>query len=98
MKSTKLNEEILDELAVLFKVFGDSTRLTILSELMDNEMCVGDLAEKIDMNQSAVSHQLATLKQARLVKVRREGKSIFYSIADDHVYTIIRMGVDHIIE
>ena len=98
MKSTKLNEEILDELAGLFKVFGDSTRLTILSELMDNEMCVGDLAEKIDMNQSAVSHQLATLKQARLVKVRREGKSIFYSIADDHVYTIIRMGVDHIIE
>ncbi len=91
-------EEILYELAELFKVFGDSTRIRILYVLFENELCVGDIAELLNMSQSSVSHQLRILKDAKLVKFRREGKSIFYALDDDHVYHIIEMGMEHVEE
>ena len=91
-------EEELYDLAELFKVFGDSTRLRILFVLFEAEVCVCDLAEVLHMTQSAVSHQLKILKQAKLVSARREGKSVFYSLADDHVRTIIAQGREHIEE
>ena len=91
-------EEILYDLAELFKVFGDSTRIRILFVLFEAEVCVCDLAKVLNMTQSAISHQLRILKQNKLVKSRREGKSIFYSLADDHVRTIINQGRDHIEE
>lgn len=91
-------EEELYDLAELFKVFGDSTRIRILFVLFEAEVCVCDLAEVLQMTQSAVSHQLKILKQAKLVNGRREGKSIFYSLADDHVRTIIGQGLEHIEE
>jgi DNA-binding transcriptional ArsR family regulator len=92
------DEELLFDLADLFKVFGDTTRIKILYALMDGDLCVCDLAEVVKMSQSAVSHQLRTLKQARLVKFRREGKSAKYSLADDHVYTVLSQGMSHICE
>jgi ArsR family transcriptional regulator len=82
----------------LFKVFGDSTRIRILFVLFEAEVCVCDLAEALHMTQSAISHQLKILKQSRLVKSRREGKSVFYSLADDHVRSIIDQGREHIEE
>lgn len=88
----------LYDLAELFKVFGDSTRIRILFVLFEAEVCVCDLAQVLQMTQSAISHQLKILKQNKLVKSRREGKSIFYSLADDHVRTIIAQGCDHIEE
>jgi ArsR family transcriptional regulator len=88
----------LYDLAELFKVFGDSTRIRILFVLFESEMCVCDLAEALGMTQSAISHQLRILKQARLVTNRREGKQIIYSLADDHVRTIIDQGREHIEE
>ena len=91
-------EEELYDLAELFKVFGDSTRIRILFQLFDKEISVGELADLLNMNQSAVSHQLKVLKQAKLVKNRRDGKSIIYSLDDEHVRTIIAMGIDHIEE
>lgn len=91
-------EEELYDLAELFKVFGDSTRIRILFVLFEAEVCVCDLAETLQMTQSAVSHQLRILKQNKLVKSRREGKSIFYSLADGHVRTIIDQGREHIEE
>ena len=91
-------ENQLSELADLFKVFGDSTRIRILFVLFESEVCVCDLAETLQMNQSAISHQLKILKQAKLVTSRREGKSVFYSLADDHVRTIIGQGMEHILE
>lgn len=91
-------EEELYDLAELFKVFGDSTRIRILFVLFEAEVCVCDLAEALNMTQSAISHQLRILKQSRLVKSRREGKSIFYSLADSHVWTIINQGLEHIEE
>ena len=91
-------ESELQELADHFKVFGDFTRIRILFVLFEAEVCVCDLAEALDMTQSAISHQLKILKQARLVKSRREGKSVFYSLADGHVRTIIAQGRDHIEE
>ena len=90
-------EEYLD-LASLFKMFGDGTRVKILHALELNEMCVCDLAALLGMTKSAISHQLKILKQNKLVKNRREGKSIFYSLADDHVRTIIAQGQHHINE
>ncbi len=93
-----LEEEELYDLAELFKVFGDSTRIRILFVLFEAEVCVCDLAEVLHMTQSAVSHQLRILKQAKLVSARREGKSVFYSLADDHVRTIIAQGREHIEE
>ena len=91
-------EDELFELAELFKVFGDSTRIRILYVLMEAEVCVCDLAEILNMSQSAISHQLSILKRSRLVKFRREGKSIFYSLADQHVRTMLSQGMEHIEE
>ena len=97
--NTTLPEETeLYDLAELFKVFGDSTRIRILFVLFEAEVCVCDLAETLNMTQSAVSHQLKILKQAKLVSSRREGKSVFYSLADEHVRTIIDQGREHIEE
>ncbi len=90
------DEEILYDLAELFKVFGDSTRIKILFVLFQSEMCVCDIAELLHMTQSAISHQLRVLKQSQLVKYRREGKTVFYSLADNHVKTILGQGLDHI--
>ncbi len=92
------DDEVLYELADLFKVFGDSTRIKILYALWESELCVGDLAQLLDMSQSSVSHQLRVLKDAKLVRFRRDGKIIFYSLADDHVRTIIGMGMEHVEE
>lgn len=92
------DEELLYELADLFKVFGDTTRIKILYALMEREMCVADIAELIGASQSAVSHQLRTLKQARLVKFQRDGKNVIYSLSDDHVYTVLAQGMTHICE
>lgn len=92
------DEDELYDLAELFKVFGDSTRIRILTVLFGEEMCVCDITEALGMNQSAVSHQLKILKQAKLIKNRREGKLVYYSLADDHVATILAMGLEHIEE
>ena len=95
----KMPEETeLYDLAELFKVFGDSTRMRTLFVLFEAEVCVCDLAEALNMTQSAISHQLRILKQNKLVKSRREGKSVFYSLADDHVRTIVDQGREHIEE
>lgn len=91
-------EEILYDLAELFKIFGDSTRVKILFVLLESEMCVCDIAQLLNMTQSAISHQLRILKQSRLVKFRREGKTIFYSLLDDHVCSILSQGLDHLKE
>ena len=91
-------EEELYDLAELFKVFGDSTRIRILFVLFEAEVCVCDLAEALHMTQSAISQQLKILKQSKLVVGRREGKQVFYSLADDHVRTIIDQGREHIEE
>lgn len=91
-------EERIYDLADLFKVFGDSTRIRILYLLIDGEKNVGEISEALSMNQSAVSHQLKTLKQSDLVKVKRDGKSMLYSLADDHVESILKIGMEHISE
>ena len=93
---TEQNELQLLQLAELYKMLGDSTRIRILDLLSRQELCVQDIAKGLTMNQSAISHQLRLLKQAALVKCRREGKSIFYSLADDHVQTILHQGLEHI--
>ena len=98
VKDTMPDETELYDLADFFKVIGDSTRLRILYVLFEAEVCVCDLAETLNMTQSAISHQLRILKQSKLVKCRREGKSMFYSLADDHVKTIIAQGLEHIEE
>ena len=92
------DEEILYDLAELFKIFGDSTRIKILYVLFESEMCVCDIASLLGMTQSAISHQLRSLKQSRLVKARREGKTVFYSLADGHVRTILDQGMEHVAE
>lgn len=91
-------DERLFDLAELFKIFGDSTRMKILFILFEAEACTCGIAEVLNMTSSAVSHQLNALKRAKLIKSRREGKSVFYSLADDHVRTIIKMGMEHIEE
>lgn len=91
-------EEQLYDLAELYKVFGDSTRIKILYVLFEAEMCVCDIAQLLNMTQSAISHQLRVLKQFKLVKNRRDGKTVFYSLADDHVRTIIDQGMEHLTE
>lgn len=91
-------EEEIGAMADLFKLFGDATRIKILCCLSQQELCVCDLAALIGMNQSAVSHQLRLLKQGRLVKSRREGKSVFYSLADGHVETVLAQGMEHVSE
>lgn len=92
------DEELLYDLADLFKVFSDTTRIKILFSLMGRELCVADIAEETGSTQSAVSHQLRTLKQAHLVKFERDGRNIVYSLADDHVYTMLNQGMSHICE
>ena len=91
-------EQVLNDLADLFKVFGDATRIKMLYVLLQSEMCVCDLAEMLGMTQSAISHQLRVLKQMKLVKNRREGKTVFYSLADGHIQTILNQGMEHILE
>lgn len=92
------DEELLYDLADLFRVFSDTTRIKILYSLMGRELCVADIADAVSSTQSAVSHQLRILKQARLVRFRREGRSIMYALADDHVYTMLAQGMTHICE
>ncbi len=92
------DEEELFDLSEFYKVFGDSTRIKILYVLFEAEMCVCDIAQLLNMTVSAISHQLRVLKNARLVKQRRDGKTVFYSLSDDHVRTIISMGMEHIEE
>ena len=98
VKDTITEENELYDLAELFKVFGDSTRIRILFVLFEAEVCVCDLAKVLNMTQSAISHQLRILKANKLVNSRREGKSVFYSLADGHVRTIIAQGREHIEE
>lgn len=98
VKDLMPDDGLLSDLADFYKVFGDATRVKILCVLLESEMCVCDLAELLGMTQSAISHQLRILKQNKLVKSRREGKSVFYSLADDHVRTIVDQGREHIEE
>ena len=92
------NEENLYDLADLFRVFGDSTRIKIMYALFESELCVGDIAEALGMTQSSVSHQLRVLKDNKLVKFRRDGKQIIYSLDDDHVRSILSLGMEHVEE
>lgn len=98
VKSEMPDEELLYDLAELYKVFGDSTRIKILYVLFEAPMCVCDIAQLLGMTQSAISHQLRVLKNSKLVANRRDGKSIIYSLADDHVRTILNQGMNHITE
>jgi len=98
VKSKMPSEEILNSLAEFYKVFGDGTRIKILYVLLENEMCVCDIAELLGMTQSAISHQLKILKTNKLVKFRKSGKSIFYSLTDSHVEYILNQGYKHITE
>ncbi len=92
------NPATLGRLADLFKLFGDSTRASILWALSESEMCVCDLSALLQMKQPAISHQLKNLKQARIVKHRREGKVVYYSLDDDHIKQLLSLGMDHLIE
>lgn len=92
------NKETMERIAELFKAFADPTRVQILSNLVEQELCVTDISEAVELSQSAVSHQLRILKQMHLVKYRRDGKNLWYSLADDHVLTILQMGLEHVIE
>jgi ArsR family transcriptional regulator, lead/cadmium/zinc/bismuth-responsive transcriptional repressor len=98
VKETIPEDEILYELADLFKIFGDSTRIKIICALFQSEMCVCDIATLLGMNQSAISHQLRVLKQSRLVKYRKEGKVVYYALDDDHVKGIFDQGLAHLKE
>lgn len=91
-------DEILYDLAELFKVFGDSTRVKILYALFESELCVGDIAQLLGLTQTAVSHQLRVLKTNKLVRFRKDGKNVFYTLSDDHVRSIIEMGMEHVEE
>ena len=94
----KLNPEIVGQIADLFKGFADPTRVKILALLLQQETCVTCIAEEVELSQSAVSHQLRILKQMHLLKYRREGKNILYSLADGHVKTILETGLEHVLE
>lgn len=98
LKCNMVKDETLYDVADLFKMFSDSTRVKILYVLFDREFCVCDIAALLEMSQSSISHQLRLLKQNRLVKSRREGKSSYYSLADDHVKMIINQGLEHVEE
>ena len=98
VKKDKPTEEMVYDLAELFKVFGDVTRVKIIYALLEREMCVCDIANLLEMTQSAISHQLRVLKKARLVKFRKEGKTVFYSLDDDHITKIFDYGLHHIEE
>lgn len=92
------SEEMLEKLSELYKMFGDKTRIRILCALLRKECCVSEICRELDMTQSAISHQLGTLKASKLVKSRRNGKTIYYSLDDEHVEMILNMGVEHIME
>ena len=92
------DEELMYDLADFFKVFADSTRIRILYCLMEGEKCVGDIAETLEMSQTAISHQLRVLKANRLVRYRRDGKQMYYCLADDHVKSILAAGLEHVEE
>ncbi len=92
------DDEYLYDLSELFRIFGDSTRIKILYALFDDELCVGDIAAILNLSQSSVSHQLRILKDNKLVRFRREGKSIFYALDDDHVRSILQLGMEHVEE
>lgn len=94
----RTDDETLYRLSELFKIFGDSTRIRILHALSEEELCVQEIADRLSMTQSAISHQLRILKQSSLVRFRREGKTIYYSLADDHVATIMHQGLEHVCE
>lgn len=98
VKSHKLKEEQYEDLSALFKMFADPTRLKLLSALFQEELCVCDLSEPLNMTQSAVSHQLSVLKANRLVKSRRSGKNIYYALDDEHIQHIFNAGLEHILE
>lgn len=98
VKETLPEDEILYDLAEFYKVFADSTRIKILYVLLQSEMCVCDIGEILGVTQSAVSHQLRILKQMQLVKYRREGKTIYYSLSDEHIELILKQGIEHISE
>ena len=98
MHETIPYRETLEHIAELFKAFGDTTRVRILSLLLGQELCVGHIADALELSQSAVSHQLRILKQMHLIKYRRDGKNMLYSLADDHVRTILEMGLEHVQE
>ena len=98
VRSQLPQDEVLYDLAELFKIFGDSTRVKILYALLEAELCVCDIAKLMDVSQSAVSHQLRVLKRSKLVKFRREGKTLYYSLADEHVFRILSQGMEHILE
>ncbi len=93
-----LDEDKIIDLAELYKIFGDSTRIKIINILIDNELCVNQISEKTNVSQSAISHQLRILKSSKLVKYRKEGNLIFYSLADAHVEKIFKIGCEHINE
>ena len=93
-----MTEQKYNELAELFKVFGDVTRIKIMSVLLEGELSVGEISEKLAMSPSAISHQLNILRRSKLVKTRRDGKSVYYSLDDEHVYEIISCGIEHISE
>ena len=97
-EASPASEEMLCDLADLFNIFGDTTRLRILFALLDTEMCVMHISERLGMTSSAISHQLKVLKDNNLVACRREGKTIFYYLADDHVHTIVAQGYEHLKE
>ena len=93
-----IDEIMASDLADIFKVFGDTTRIRILAALYQKEICVQELAQILNMNQSAISHQLKVLKLNKLIKGRRDGKQVYYTLADDHVSTILSMGLEHLNE
>lgn len=94
----ELSQQYIQPLADVFKVLGDPTRLRILRVLMNQEVCVRDIADELGMGQSAVSHQLRILRDARLVQFRRDGKTVYYSLADAHVFTLLDVGLEHVAE
>lgn len=96
--TTGIDQTLLFDLADFFKVFADSTRIQLLCVLLKGELCVNDLSQELKMSQSAISHQLRLLKNARLVRFRREGKTLFYSLCDDHIQSILDQGMEHISE
>ena len=98
VKDNQPEDEYLYDLSELFKIFGDSTRIKILYSLFDTELCVSDMATILNLSQSSVSHQLRILKDAKLVKFRRDGKTIFYSLDDEHVRMILSLGMEHVEE
>ena len=98
IKKKMVNEDVIFDMAELFKVFGDSTRMKIISALLQDELCVGEIAEITNSTQSAISHQLRVLKQAKLVKFKKVGKTVYYSLDDDHIYQIYKLVKEHIEE